>query len=127
MARPDRHDPKAETDEVREVQGSPPTGHDAAVAVVALMQRTVKRLSPLTIVDLFDSHMARGQVDVLWTGSRSRPLLHAGWRQDPGARLGGRVAGRQRRGAPKPARSTRQAAELYNTPSFLPASSCRTW
>ena len=30
------------------------------------MQRTVKRLPPLTIVDLFDANMGRGQVDVLW-------------------------------------------------------------
>ncbi len=47
--------------------GGAPTGHDIAVAVVALMQRTVDRLAPLTIVDAFDSHMGSGQVDALWT------------------------------------------------------------
>ncbi|MER9191223.1 hypothetical protein [Mesorhizobium australicum] len=41
-------------------------GRDAAVCVVQLMQRTVRRLPPLTIVDLFDSHTGRGQVETLW-------------------------------------------------------------
>ncbi len=59
--------PAAKTNDVAEiVPGGTPNGHDAAVAVVALMQRTVKRLPPLTIVDLFDANMGRGQVDVLW-------------------------------------------------------------
>ena len=30
------------------------------------MQRTVKRLAPMTIVDLFNANMGRGQVDTLW-------------------------------------------------------------
>ena len=41
-------------------------GQNAAFAVVQLMQRTVNRLPPLKIVDLFDSHMGRGQTDILW-------------------------------------------------------------
>jgi hypothetical protein len=46
--------------------GSTPTGHDIAVSVVALMQRTVDRLPPLTIVDEFDDHMGTGQVETMW-------------------------------------------------------------
>ena len=60
--------PAAKTNDVAEiVPGGTANGHDAAVAVVALMQRTVKRLPPLTIVDLFDANMGPGQIDVLWT------------------------------------------------------------
>lgn len=59
--------PDAKTADVPEIQlGGEPTGRNAAEAVVALMQRTVKRLAPLTIVDLFDQHMGSGQVDTLW-------------------------------------------------------------
>ena len=59
--------PAARTDAVAEiVPAGMPTGRNAAEAVVALMQRTVNRLPPLTIVDLFDAHMGRGQVDVMW-------------------------------------------------------------
>jgi len=41
-------------------------GQNAAFAVVQLMQRTVDRLPPLKIVDLFDSHMGHGQTDIMW-------------------------------------------------------------
>ncbi len=59
--------PQAETDDVAEIAPKgQPIGRDAAVAVVALMQRTVKRLPPLDIVDLFDANMGRGQVPALW-------------------------------------------------------------
>ncbi len=43
--------PDAKTADVAEIVSERvPTGRDAAVAVVALMQRTVKRLPPMTIV-----------------------------------------------------------------------------
>ena len=59
--------PAARTNDVAEiVPGGTPTGRNAAEAVVALMQRTVKRLPPLTIVDVFDANMGRSQVDMLW-------------------------------------------------------------
>jgi hypothetical protein len=41
-------------------------GQKAAFAVVQLMQRTVNRLPPIKIVNLFDHHMGRGQTDALW-------------------------------------------------------------
>src|SRR5262249_29158612 len=54
--------PKATTNDVPEiVPNGRPTGRDAAQAVVALMRRTVDRLAPLTIVNLFDHNMGRGQ------------------------------------------------------------------
>ena len=59
--------PDAATNDVPEiVAGGTPTGRNAAETVVALMQRTVKRLPPLTIVNLFDEHMGRGQVETMW-------------------------------------------------------------
>jgi hypothetical protein len=63
--------PAATTSDVAEiVADGKPTGHDAAMAVVALMQRTVRRLPPMTIVDLFNSSMGRGQVETMWTKLR---------------------------------------------------------
>ncbi|WP_166298799.1 hypothetical protein [Bradyrhizobium sp. 2S1] len=60
--------PDARTSDVAEIApDGTPTGRDAAVAVVALMQRTVKRLPPMTIVNLFNSHMGSGQVETLWS------------------------------------------------------------
>jgi hypothetical protein len=59
--------PRAEIKPVLEITpNKTPTGRDAAVAVVALMQRTVDRLPPLTIVNLFDSNMGRGQIETMW-------------------------------------------------------------
>lgn len=59
--------PAASSNDVVEiVPDGTPTGRDAAIAVVALMQRTVKRLPPMTIVNLFDANMGRGQVETLW-------------------------------------------------------------
>jgi len=59
--------PKAVAGDVAEIlPGGKPTGRHAAQAVVELMQRTVKRLPPLTIVDLFNQNMGRGQVDTMW-------------------------------------------------------------
>lgn len=47
--------PQAGAADVAEIApNAVPTGHDIAVAVAALMQRTVDRLPPLTIVDAFD-------------------------------------------------------------------------
>jgi len=42
------------------------TGRNAAQAVVELMMRTVKRLPPLKIVEVFESHMGRGQDAAMW-------------------------------------------------------------
>jgi hypothetical protein len=59
--------PAATTDDVPDiVPNGVPTGRDAAIAVVALMQRTVKRLAPMTIVNLFNANMGSGQVEKLW-------------------------------------------------------------
>ncbi|MEI9992561.1 MAG: hypothetical protein WDM86_21325 [Rhizomicrobium sp.] len=51
---------------VAPVAGDPPAGQDVAFAVTELMRRTVARLPPLTIVDLFDNNMGKSQTDVLW-------------------------------------------------------------
>ena len=53
-------------------EGGTPTGHDIAVAVVELMQRTVKRLPPLVIVDAFDTHMGSDQMDDMWSELKER-------------------------------------------------------
>jgi hypothetical protein len=59
--------PAATTDDVPDiVPNGVPTGRDAAIAVVALMQRTVKRLAPMTIGNLFNANMGSGQVEKLW-------------------------------------------------------------
>jgi hypothetical protein len=115
--------PQADTDPVAPVAGNPPTGRDAAVAVVALMQRTVKRLAPLTIVDLFDGHMGRGQVDVLWDKLKEPT---AACMQD-GAKTLARVweaawrAGKGESNGAGDKFSQDDLQKLYNTPSFLPA------
>jgi hypothetical protein len=115
--------PQAETDPVAPVGGNSPTGRDAAVAVVALMQRTVRRLAPLTIVDLFDSHMGRGQVDVLWDKLKEPT---AACMQD-GAKTLARVweaawrAAKAENGAAGGKFDQDDLQKLYNTPSFLPA------
>src|SRR5262249_20885920 len=115
--------PKAETDPVAPVGGNRPTGRDAAVAVVALMRRTVKRLAPLTIVDLFDGHMGRGQVDVVWDEVKEPT---AACMQD-GAKTLARIweaawrAGNGERGGAGEKFDQDDLQKLYNTPSFLPA------
>ena len=116
--------PAAKTAVVAEIKpGGTPTGRDAAIAVVQLMQRTVKRLPPLTIVDLFDDNMGRGQVETLW---RELKEPTAACMQD-GAKTLARVweaAWRAGKGETKP-----QADEftqddlraLYEDKDFLPA------
>ncbi|MGY3586020.1 hypothetical protein ACVIGB_004920 [Bradyrhizobium sp. USDA 4341] len=116
--------PDARTSDVAEiVAGGTPTGRDAAVAVVALMQRTVKRLPPMTIVNLFNSHMGSGQVDVMWSklkdataacmqdGAKTLARVwEAAWRAGAGEDRG--QGGKFDQGS---------LSKLYNDPSFLPA------
>jgi hypothetical protein len=115
--------PKAQTDPVTPVGGTPPTGRDAAVAVVALMQRTVKRLPPMDVVNLFNDNMGRGQVDVMWEKLK-KPT--AACMQD-GAKTLARIweaAWRAGNGESQPQASAfdqGKLQKLYNTPSFLPA------
>jgi hypothetical protein len=115
--------PEAETDPVASLPGRKPTGHDAAVAVVDLMRRTVARLPPLTIVDLFDANMGRGQVEVLWEqlkeptascmqdGAKTLARIWEGaWRAGAGERL---PQGQEF--------SQDDLRRLYQNPDFLPA------
>ncbi|MGN8549357.1 hypothetical protein ACQPTN_33855 [Bradyrhizobium sp. 13971] len=91
--------PDARTSDVAEiVPGGTPTGRDAAVAVVALMQRTVKRLPPMTIVNLFNSHMGSGQVEALWSKLKdaTAACMQDG-AEDPGPGLGSGLARRRGR------------------------------
>jgi hypothetical protein len=87
------------------------------------MQRTVKRLAPLTIVDLFDNHMGRGQVDVLWDKLKEPT---AACMQD-GAKTLARIweaawrAGKGENGGAGEKFDQGDLEKLYNTPSFLPA------
>jgi hypothetical protein len=117
---------KARTPAVAEIApaGRQPSGHDAAVAVVQLMRRTVADLPPLTIVKVFDEHMGRGQTEAMW-----RELKEAtARRMQDGAKTLARIweaawrAGR----AGKPDPRARPAAfahsdleALYNDPAFL--------
>jgi hypothetical protein len=115
--------PEAETDPVAEFGGNKATGRDAAVAVVALMQRTVKRLPPLTIVDLFDANMGRGQVDVMWEALKEPT---AACMQD-GAKTLARVweaawrAGAGERQSQAGEFDQEDLQRLYENPDFLPA------
>jgi hypothetical protein len=116
--------PAATTSDVAEiVPGGKPTGRDAAAAVVALMQRTVKRLPPMTIVDLFNTHMGAGQVETLWAklkdptaacmqdGAKTLARVwEAAWRAGSGEDRG--------QGGAFDQTSLRK---LYENPGFLPA------
>jgi hypothetical protein len=105
------------------VPGGKPTGRDAAAAVVELMQRTVKRLAPLTIVDLFDENMGRGQVEALWAKLKTPT---AACMQD-GAKTLARVweaawrAGSGETRAQGGEFSQDKLRKLYMDPKFLPA------
>jgi hypothetical protein len=116
--------PAATTSKVAEiVPDGKPGGRDAAAAVVALMQRTVKRLAPMTIVDLFNANMGRGQVDTLWARLKEPT---AACMQD-GARTLARVweaawrAGSGEDRAQGGAFDQRSLRKLYENPGFLPA------
>jgi hypothetical protein len=116
--------PKAVTPDVAEiVPGGQPTGRDAAVAVVALMQRTVKRLAPMTIVNLFNDHMGKGQVETLWTNLKEPT---AACMQD-GAKTLARVweaawrAGSGEDRAQAGEFAQKDLRKLYENPAFLPA------
>ena len=116
--------PAAKTDLVPEIlPGGQPTGRDAAAAVVALMQRTVNRLPPLTIVDLFDQHMGSGQVETMWDDLKDRT---AACMQD-GAKTLARVweaawrAGTGEDRSQGGAFAQKDLRNLYNNPTFLPA------
>ncbi len=116
--------PKAKTNAVPEiVPTGKPTGRDAAQAVVELMQRTVNRLAPLTIVDLFDHNMGRGQIDTLWAklmtptaacmqdGAKTLARIwEAAWRAGAGET---RAQGNEF--------SQSDLRKLYSNPNFLPA------
>jgi hypothetical protein len=101
----------------------PPTGRDAAVAVVALMQHTVDRLPPLTIVNLFDTNIGRGQIETMWNkladptaacmqdGAKTLARIwEAAWRAGSGEHWP--AAGKFTEG---------QFAALYNNKTFLPS------
>jgi hypothetical protein len=116
--------PAARTGEVAEiVPGGKPTGRDAAVAVVALMQRTVKRLPPMTIVNFFNDNMGRSQVETMWTKLKDAT---AACMQD-GAKTLARVweaawragAGEDRGQGGK--FNQDDLRKLYEDPTFLPA------
>ncbi len=100
-----------------------PTGHDAAQAVIELMQRTVKRLPPLTIVNFFDAHMGHGQADAMWDELKDRT---AACMQD-GARTLARIweaAWRAGGGETNPASGAfpqDALRNLYSDSSFLPS------
>jgi hypothetical protein len=116
--------PDARTADVAEIApGGTPTGRDAAVAVVALMQRTVNRLPPMTIVNLFNDHMGRGQVEMMWAKLKDAT---AACMQD-GAKTLARVweaawragAGEDRAQGGK--FNPDDLRKLYENPDFLPA------
>jgi hypothetical protein len=118
--------PEAEIDDVPEIGNRPngkASGRDAAVAVVNLMQRTVKRLPPLTIVDLFDANMGRGQVETMWDDLK-KPTAAC---MKDGARTLARVweaAWRAGDGESRPQAGTfaqDDLRKLYSNPDFLPA------
>lgn len=117
--------PAAVTDAVAPLPGRTPDGHDAAVAVVSLMRRTVARLAPLTIVDLFDSHMGPGQIEAMWAALKEPT---AACMQD-GAKTLARIwegAWRAGGGGKLPAAGTLEQSDLsalYRAPNtdFLPA------
>ncbi len=46
--------------------GAKATGQDAAFAMTELMRRTVERLPPLDIVDLFNANAGKGQAEAMW-------------------------------------------------------------
>lgn len=99
-----------------------PTGHDIAVAVVALMQRTVNRLPPLTIVAAFDEHIGAGQTEAMWAELKDRT---AACMQD-GAKTLARVweAAWRAGGSPDMTAETfseEQFENLYKDRDFLPA------
>jgi hypothetical protein len=115
--------PEAGAEDVPAISpGGVPTGHDIAVAVVALMQRTVNRLPPLTIVDAFDSHMGDQQMDAMWTELKEKT---AACMQD-GANTLARVweAAWRAGGSPRMEDETfseENLKKLYKDPTFLPA------
>ncbi|MDQ0563230.1 hypothetical protein QO004_005039 [Rhizobium mesoamericanum] len=115
--------PAAGADDVAEIApGRTPTGHDIAVAVVALMRRTVNRLPPLTIVDTFDEHMGSGQMGVMWDMLKDRT---AACMQD-GAKTLARVWEAAWRAAGSPnlgnqAFTEDQFSGLYMKKDFLPS------
>ncbi len=47
-------------------------GHDAAVAVVELMRRTVKRLPPAEVIEVFNDNPGRGRSDAMWAAVGKR-------------------------------------------------------
>ena len=115
--------PNAEVEEVPPIApGGTPTGHDIAVAVVALMQRTVDRLPPLTVVDAFERHVGSGQTAAMWNELKDRT---AACMQD-GARTLARVWEAAWRAGGSPDMGAQEFSEtdlerLYNDRSFLPA------
>lgn len=105
------------------VPGGRPTGRDAAKAVVALMQRTVVRLPPTQIVDLFNSDMGRGQVEDMWSKLKAPT---AACMQD-GAMTLARIweaawrAGQGEANAAVGALAQDDLRHRYSDPSFLPS------
>ncbi len=116
--------PEADTNDVPEIApNGQPVGRDAADAVVALMQRTVDRLPPLDIVDLFDANMGRSQVDALWDKFKEQT---AACMQD-GAKTLARVweaawrAGNGEDAAQGGKFNQSDFRRLYEDPKFLPS------
>ncbi|WP_242181819.1 hypothetical protein [Sphingomonas sp. CARO-RG-8B-R24-01] len=102
--------------------GGKPSGHAIAVAVVALMQRTVDRLPPLTIVDAFNDHMGAGQTEELWNELKDKT---AACMQD-GAKTLARIWEAAWRAGGSPdfgsvAFAEDDLAALYSRKSFLPS------
>ena len=106
------------------------TGRAAAIAVVALMRRTVERLPPLDIVQVFDDNPGRGRSQALWEafaeptaacladGARTLAALwEAAWRA--GTTIGTFTV---------PNKFTKkQMSDLYNDRAFLPAVKLQDW
>lgn len=116
--------PAASTAEVAEIApAGKPTGRDAAIAVVGLMQRTVKRLPPMTIVNLFNESVGRGQIEAMWAKLKEPT---AACMQD-GAKTLARIweaawrAGAGEDRAQAGAFDQDALRKLYENPSFLPA------
>ncbi|MEO8672795.1 MAG: hypothetical protein ABI411_15865 [Tahibacter sp.] len=106
-------------------------GRQAAVAVIALMRRTVKRLPPLQIVQAFDDNPGRGRQAALWSafGERTAVCL-----ADGSVTLAALWEAAWKAGSketqfvvPDKAFTKKQMMALYNDKAFLPAIKLQDW